>query len=64
MWITLQNKHINFNVIENFYRKDKALYLTSIGGKVVYFIYPTGQKCKQVLEYLKTTLAIKDSEIT
>ena len=60
MWITLQDKHINFNVIQDFYRKDKSLYLTNVDGKVVYFVYPTEQKCKQVVEYLKATLAIKE----
>ena len=60
MWITLQDKHINFNTIENFYIKDKSLYLTNTVHKVTYFIYPTVQKCKQVVEYLKTTLAIKE----
>ena len=60
MWITLQDKHINFNTIENFYIKDSSLYLTNTEHKVTYFIYQTIQECAQVVEYLKTTLAIKE----
>jgi len=60
MWITLQDKHINFNIIQDFYRKDKSLYVTNIKHEVTCFHYPTEEKCKQVVEYLKTTLAIKE----
>lgn len=60
MWITLQGKHINFSIIQSFYKEGKALYLTNMEGRVTYFTYETEQKCNQVLKYLVDTLAIKE----
>lgn len=60
MWIALQDKHINFNTIQHFYRKEKTIYLMNTEHKETVFFYSSVEKAKQVVEYLKTTLAIRE----
>ena len=60
MWINLQGKHINFNTIQYFYRKESVLHLMTIEHKETAFFYPSVEKAKQVIEYLRSTLAIRD----
>lgn len=60
MWITLQDKHINFNTIQHFYRKEAVIHIMNIKHKETAFFYPSVEKAKQVIEYLRSTLAIRE----
>lgn len=60
MWITLQDKYINFNTVEYFYRRGAVVHLMNTEHRETTFFYPTVEKAKQVIEYLRSTLAIRE----
>lgn len=60
MWITLQDKHVNFNTVQHFYRKETVIHIMNTEHRETAFFYPSVEKAKQVIEYLRSTLAIRE----
>ena len=54
MWINLQGKYINFNLVKRFYREDSTITYI-IDEKVVLF-YKNVDKAKQVEEFIVKSL--------
>lgn len=54
MWINLQGKYINFNLVKRFYREDSTITYI-IDEKVVLF-YKNAEKAKQVEEFIVKSL--------
>ena len=54
MWINLQGKYINFNLVKRFYREDSTITYI-IDEKVVLF-YKNIDKAKQVEEFIVKSL--------
>lgn len=54
MWINLQGKYINFNLVKRFYREDSTITYI-IDEKVVLF-YKNIEKAKQVEEFIVKSL--------
>lgn len=54
MWINLQGKYINFNLVKRFYR-EKSTITYIIDEKVVLF-YKNAEKAKQVEEFIVKSL--------
>lgn len=54
MWINLQGKYINFDLVKRFYREDSTITYI-IDEKVVLF-YKNAEKAKQVEEFIVKSL--------
>lgn len=54
MWINLQGKYINFNLVKRFYREESTITYI-IDEKVVLF-YKNAEKAKQVEEFIVKSL--------
>lgn len=52
MWINLQGKNINFDLVEEFYREKKDIYLVNLNGDRRYISYTSESKAKQVEQYI------------
>ena len=58
MWINLQGRNINFDLIEEFYREKNNIHLNDLNGNTSYISYSSESKAKQVEQYIINKLNV------
>lgn len=59
MWINLQGRNINFDLIEEFHRDKANICLRDLDGDTKYVHYTSESKAKQVEKYIMNKLNSK-----